>query len=116
MQLVAHHVGRTAILDENWDGELYPRGYELHAPLNPHNHQWYLQALKKHPLEPGLANSLEPTKQPWHWVVERLFSWPNRSRRLRIRWEKLSAPYEAFLKLACALICFYQSDHLLVFG
>jgi hypothetical protein len=46
MQLVAHHVGRTAILDENWDGVLYPRGYELHARLNPHNHQWYLQALK----------------------------------------------------------------------
>ncbi len=27
-----------------------------------------------------------------------------------------SAPYEAFLKLACALICFQQCDRLSVFG
>ncbi len=33
-----------------------------------------------------------------------------------IRWEKLSAPYEAFLKLVCALICFHQCDRLSVFG
>ena len=58
----------------------------------------------------------KPAKEPRRWVVERLFSWLNRSRRLLIRWEKLSAPYEAFLKLACALICFHQCDHFPVFG
>jgi putative transposase len=108
-------------LDAGYDydpvyGDLYLRGYEPHARLNPHNHKWYQEALKRHPPESEAANSLEPTKQPRRWVVERLFSWLNRSRRLLIRWEKLSAPYEAFLKLACALICFHQSDRLSVFG
>lgn len=108
-------------LDAGYDydpvyGDLNLRGYEPQARLNPHNHKWYQEALKRHPPESEAANSLEPTKESRRWVVERLFSWLNRSRRLLIRWEKLSAPYEAFLKLACALICFHQSDRLSVFG
>jgi putative transposase len=108
-------------LDAGYDydiiyADLYERGYEPHVRLNPKYHKWYWEALKSHPAEDAPANSLEATKQPRRWVVERLFSWLNRSRRLLIRWEKLSAPYEAFLKLACALICFQQCDHLSVFG
>jgi putative transposase len=108
-------------LDAGYDydviyADLYERGYEPHTRLNPKNHAWYWEALKQHPAEPEPASSLEATKQPRRWVVERLFSWLNRSRRLLIRWEKLSAPYEAFLKLACALICFHQCDRLSVFG
>jgi hypothetical protein len=102
---------------------LLPMGTALEQPtqdicesMNPHNHKWYQEALKRHPPECEAANSLEPTKQPRRWVVEWLFSWLNRPRRLLIRWEKLSAPYEAFLKLACALICFHQSARLSVFG
>ncbi len=110
------HQPQNLCLDAGYDydvmyADLYLRGYEPHAPLNPHNHQWYQQA------QPEIfANNLEPTKEPKRWVVERLFSWLNRSRRLLIRWEKLSAPHEAFLKLACALICFHQCDRLSVFG
>jgi putative transposase len=96
--------------------DLYLRGYEPHVRLNPHYQKWYWQALQQHPAEQEPANSLEATKPPRRWVVERLFSWLNRSRRLLIRWEKLAAPYEAFLKLACALICFHQCDRLSVFG
>lgn len=108
-------------LDAGYDYEpvyadLYLRGYEPHVRLNPHSHKWYWEALAQHPAEEEPANSLEATKQPRRWVVERLFSWLNRSRRLLIRWEKLAAPYEAFLKLACALICFHQCDRLSVFG
>jgi putative transposase len=54
------------------------------------------------------ARSADPTKKPRRWVVERLHSWLNRSRRLLVRWEKLQRTYEAFLHLACALICFQQ--------
>ena len=112
---------QNVCLDAGYDydvisADLYWRGYEPHAPLNPRTHSWYWEALKQHPAEPWPANHLEATKQPGRWVIERLFSWLNRSRRLLIRWEKLSAPYEAFLKLACALICFHQCDHLSVFG
>jgi putative transposase len=54
------------------------------------------------------ARSADPTQRPRRWVVERLHSWLNRSRRLLVRWEKLQRTYEAFLHLACALICFQQ--------
>lgn len=39
------------------------------------------------------------------WVIERTFSWLNRYRRLRIRYERRSDIHEAFLFLGCALIC-----------
>lgn len=98
------------------DADRSLRGDEPHVRLNPKSHTWYWEALKRQPAEDGPANSLEATKQPRRWVVERLFSWLNRSRRLLIRWETLASPYEAFLTLACALICFQQCDRLSVFG
>jgi putative transposase len=59
------------------------------------------------------ARSTDPTKTPRRWVVERLHSWLNRSRRLLVRWEKRRDTYLAFLHLACALICFQQCDRFL---
>ncbi len=56
------------------------------------------------------AGTPDPAKRPRRWVVERLHSWLNRSRRLLVRWEKLARTYEAFLHLACALLCFQQCD------
>jgi len=41
----------------------------------------------------------------WRWVVERTFAWLNQFGRLRVRYEKRSDIHEAFLLLACALIC-----------
>jgi len=58
------------------------------------------------------ARSTDPLKRPRRWVVERLHSWLNRSRRLLVRWEKLEHTYEVFLHLACALCCFQQCDRL----
>jgi transposase len=37
--------------------------------------------------------------------VERTFAWLARYRRLSIRHERLVALHEAFLHLACALVC-----------
>jgi transposase len=39
------------------------------------------------------------------WVVERTLSWLHQHRRLRIRWERRPDIHEAFLSLACSLIC-----------
>jgi len=39
------------------------------------------------------------------WVVEAAHSWFNRSRKLLVRYEKLSESYEALLRLAAAIIC-----------
>lgn len=66
-------------LDAGYDydviyADLYERGYKPHARLNPHNHAWYWEALKQHPPMEEPANSLEATKRPRRWVVERLFS------------------------------------------
>jgi putative transposase len=56
------------------------------------------------------AGSRDPQKRPRRWVVERLHSWLNRARRLLVRWEKRQDTYEAFLHLACALVCFQACD------
>jgi len=39
------------------------------------------------------------------WVAERTFAWLNEFRRLRARYKKRADIHEAFLSLACALIC-----------
>ena len=85
-------------------GELYERGYEPHVRFNPQYHKWYQPPMEN-------ANGLEPGKTPRRWVVERLFSWLNRWCRLLIRWEKLAETYQAFLQLACGLICFQYTSH-----
>jgi transposase len=41
----------------------------------------------------------------WRWVVERTFAWINQFRRLRVRYERRADIHEAFLALACALLC-----------
>ena len=39
------------------------------------------------------------------WVVERSLSWLHQFRRLRVRWERRADIHQAFLSLACILIC-----------
>ena len=40
------------------------------------------------------------------WVVERSISWLHQHRRLRVRWERRDDIHEAFVVIACCLICF----------
>jgi transposase len=40
------------------------------------------------------------------WVVERTLAWLARYRKLTIRYERRSDIHEAFLLLACSLVCF----------
>lgn len=39
------------------------------------------------------------------WVVERTISWLHQHRRLRVRYERRPDIHEAFLSIACSLIC-----------
>jgi transposase len=41
----------------------------------------------------------------FRWVVERTHSWLHNFRRLRIRFDRRADIHEAFLKLACLLVC-----------
>ena len=70
----------------------------------------YIAHIRPQSEDKAQARSPDPTKKPRRWVVERLHSWLNRSRRLLVRWEKFTQTYEAFLHLACALLCFGQCD------
>jgi transposase len=42
----------------------------------------------------------------WRWYIERTISWFKQFRRLRIRYERLPAMYDAFLQVASVLICY----------
>jgi transposase len=42
------------------------------------------------------------------WVVERTISWLHQHRRLRIRYERRANIHEAFVSIACSLICLRQ--------
>jgi transposase len=50
----------------------------------------------------------EPGKKARRWVVERVFSWFNRFRKLLVRYEKKAENYLGLLMFACAVICFRQ--------
>jgi transposase len=39
------------------------------------------------------------------WVVERTLSWLHQHRRLRLRYERRADIHEAFVAIACSLIC-----------
>lgn len=40
------------------------------------------------------------------WVIERTISWLHQHRRLRLRYERRADIPEAFLSIACSLICY----------
>jgi IS5 family transposase len=42
----------------------------------------------------------------YRWVAERTIAWLHRYKRLLVRYERLEENHQAFLDLACALICF----------
>ena len=81
--------------------------------IRPDQHNRAAHTRQTQEQDTAASSNLEPTKQPRRWVVERLHSWLNRSRRLLVRWEKLDSTYQAFLHLACGLICFQHCDRFL---
>ena len=76
------------------------RGYDS----EPHR-----EALRKKGIEPVLAkrntehgSGLGKTR----WMIERTIAWLHQFRRLRIRYEKRADIHEAFLCIACIMICY----------
>jgi len=86
------------------------KGYDYDLPRFAAEQRGYLTRIQVRGEDRAHARSPDPAKRPRRWVVERLHSWLNRSRRLLVRWEKLERTYAAFLQLACALLCFQQVD------
>jgi transposase len=75
------------------------RGYDS----QPHRQQ-----LRKRGSQPLLAKRGTPHGSGlgvYRWVVERAEAWLHQYRRLKLRYERYPTIHEAFLVLACALIC-----------
>jgi transposase len=77
------------------------RGYDS----QPHRNQL---------LARGIASQLAKRGRPHgsglgrtRWVVERTIAWLHRFRRLAVRYERRPCIHEAFLTLACSLVCWY---------
>jgi putative transposase len=85
-------------------------GYDYDLPRSAAEQRRFMAHIRPRGEDRANARSPDPAKRPRRWVVERLHSWLNRSRRLLVRWEKLERTYLAFVQLACALLCFRQCD------
>lgn len=69
---------------------------------------WVRQELRRRHIRPVLAKRRKPHGSGLgitRWVVERTLSWLHQFRRLRVRYERRADIHEAFLTLACIIIC-----------
>lgn len=75
------------------------RGYDSNA---------HRQELRNRHIRPLLARRRTPHGSGLgvhRWVVERTLSWLHQFRRLRVRYERQEETHQAFMLIACALIC-----------
>jgi transposase len=89
------------------------RGRPLHKPQIVQGDRGYSsephrQRLRERGITPVLAKIGSPHGSglgKTRWPVERSIAWLHSFRRLKIRYERYAHVHEAFLSLACALIC-----------
>lgn len=92
------------------------RGWPLSKPIVVQADRGYDHDKDRKPLPAvGIATQIARRGEPHgsglgktHWVVERTFAWLHNFRRLRIRFERLAARHEAFMKIAACIICWRQ--------
>lgn len=71
------------------------------------------QALRTRHIQPVLARRGQPHGSglgTYRWVVERTLAWMHQFRRLRVRYERRTDIHEAFVSIACSLICLRTLD------
>jgi transposase len=56
-------------------------------------------------IEEPLYNNKVKDMYKTRWIVERTNAWLQNYRRITVRWDKLADSYEAFIEMACILIC-----------
>jgi transposase len=100
-EAVTEHLPQKLIADKAFDSyELaerlrQERDFELIAPRNPTH---------RRPKQDGRA--LRRYKR--RWLVERLFAWPKRFRRIALRWDRKATNFLGFVQLGCAVILLRQ--------
>ncbi len=78
-----------------------------------YDHDKYRRLVRQRGIKPVIAR-----RQTEHgsglgrhrWVVERTFSWLHNKRRLLVRTDRSHQTHEAFLDLACCLICWRRLE------
>lgn len=97
------------------------RGRPLHKPQIVQGDRGYSsephrQRVRERSITPVLAKIGAPHGSglgKTRWVVERSVAWLHSFRRLKIRYERYAHVHEAFLSLACSLICWTRLKPLL---
>lgn len=89
---------QNILLDKGYDSDLIRKclilmGYAPHIPYRENR-------VKAKPVR------TQGRRKARRWVVERIGSWLNKFRRLKIRYERKEENYMAFVALACAVIIF----------
>ncbi len=88
-------------------GQRRKRPGKLHADKG-YDYRRCRAALRKRHITPRIARKgVERSDRlgRHRWVVERTLAWLDRFRRLTIRYERRADIHQAFLLLACSLIC-----------
>lgn len=80
--------------------------------------KWLREELNKRHIRHKIPKRRKPghTEQPVYnkriesyyktrWIIERTNAWLQNYRRITIRWDRYAESYEAFIELACILIC-----------
>jgi transposase len=68
----------------------------------------YHRELRRRGIKPQIAAPKSPHGSGLgkeRWVIERSISWLHQHRRLRVRYERRADIHQAFLSIACSLIC-----------
>lgn len=68
-------------------------------------HRCLLRALRIAPILAARRTAHGSGLGKTRWVIERSIAWLHQFRRLKIRYEKLDFVHEAFLTIACSIIC-----------
>jgi transposase len=97
-----------------------PRGRPRRRPAKLHADKAYASranraALRHRHIVPRIARPKIDSSTRlgrYRWVVERDFAWLYRSRHLLVRYDRDDDIHEAFLHLACALICWHFLERL----
>jgi transposase len=86
---------------------LLDKGYDADDVRDHANHRGYVEHIpyRKNRTAPK-KKRLGGRRKARRWVVERLGSWLNKFRRLKIRYERKDENYQALISFACAVIIF----------
>jgi transposase len=79
-----------------------------------YDHDKYRRALWRRGIRPAIARRATEHGSGLgreRWVVERTFAWLHNRRRLLVRTDRRHEIHEAFLSLACCLVCWRRIEN-----